>query len=172
MRRAIVEIESRWQTASVRDTERTLAIMLRRAERAIRMFHNRAGAASLYEHWLHRLNGHQSARWNDSRDSAKKEMIESVGLSISASDFRMDSESCLYLALSNSSEKRPMLKAEISLSRRGFTVGLRRFQVSSRLQSSQGAREKMIIGGLYPEERCQTAIFSATPSLFWSYSTR
>ena len=40
--------ESRGQTASVRDTERTLAIMLRRAERAISMFHNRAGAASLY----------------------------------------------------------------------------------------------------------------------------
>ena len=64
--------ESRGQTASVRDTERTLAIMLRRAERAIRMFHNRAGAASLYEHWLHRLDGHQSATSNDSRDPAKR----------------------------------------------------------------------------------------------------
>ena len=40
--------ESRGQTASVRDTERTLAIMLRRAERAISMFHNGAGAGSLY----------------------------------------------------------------------------------------------------------------------------
>ena len=72
LRRAIVAVESRGQAASVRDTERTLAIMLRRAERAIRMFHNRAGAASLYEHWLHRLDGHQSARWNDSRDPAKR----------------------------------------------------------------------------------------------------
>ena len=72
LRRAFVAVESRGHAASVRDTERTLAIMLRRAERAIRMFHKRAGAASLYEHWLHRLDGHQSARWNDNRDSAKR----------------------------------------------------------------------------------------------------
>ena len=72
LRRAIVAVESCGQAASVRDTERTLAIMLRRAERAIRMFHNRAGAASLYEHWLYRLDGHQSATSNDSRDPAKR----------------------------------------------------------------------------------------------------
>ena len=60
--------------ASVRHTERALAIKLRRAGRTISMFYNRAGVATLYEQ---RLDGHrcmQSARSSDSRHSAKTEM--------------------------------------------------------------------------------------------------